>query len=271
MDVYRPVNGRAANLIDQRLLIEHGLLVACAAGVGLSAAGISNLLLARFFDAVYTFNLPKIKTKSTQKINQTDVIGAVLGALFMFILSLGTVKVINLTLLGFLSGYLLSYLIRKQLVQMKKWIKQREIIILFEAVELYMRAGLTMPHALQAAKLLTPSIRSAINRALVYWPSGSAKALEVFRQEIDLPEADILASLLVQIEKAGINNLEGVIQREAERLQRMREAAERAEISRRPTYMMLYRGLPLISALGMVAGVLFMHVGVTLRSAGIAF
>jgi hypothetical protein len=128
-----------------------------------------------------------------------------------------------------------------------------------------------MNHALQAAKLLTPALKPAINKALVYWPAGSAKALEIFRREVDLPEADILTALLAQIERVGISNLEGVIRREADRLQRMREAAERAEINRRPTYMMLYRALPLVSAMGMIAGVLFMHVASTLRSAGISF
>lgn len=257
--------------LNEKVLIEQGLLIISALGTGLCAAGISNLLLARLlnFKPAITFKIPQLNRGS--HINRADATGAVLGGVFMYLLSLGTTKIVNMTIIGFLAGYLITWLLRKQLEKMKQWSKQREIIVLFEAVELYMRAGLSMNHALQAAKLLTPALKPAINKALVYWPAGSAKALEIFRREVDLPEADILTALLAQIERVGISNLEGVIRREADRLQRMREAAERAEINRRPTYMMLYRALPLVSAMGMIAGVLFMHVASTLRSAGISF
>ncbi|MDH7578197.1 MAG: hypothetical protein QHH75_10355 [Bacillota bacterium] len=147
--------------------------------------------------------------------------------------------------------------------------KRKEIALFFDAVELYIRAGMSVQHALDSAKLLAPRLRQAVNKALVYWPSGPARALEVLRKEIALPEGDILVSLLSQISQAGIENLQGVISREAQRLEQMREAAERARVALKPLYLVLYRTLPLVAVLGMVAGALFMRTMSILKETGL--
>lgn len=147
--------------------------------------------------------------------------------------------------------------------------RQREILLLFDTVELYMRAGLSMYHALDAARVLTPNIRAEIGQALMYWPEGASKALEVLRRRLNTPEADILVSLLLQLDQAGIENFQDIVRREGRRLEQLKDAADRARINRRPFLLVLYRALPLLACLGMIAGAFFTHALGVLREAGI--
>jgi len=135
--------------------------------------------------------------------------------------------------------------------------QRREVVVLFEAVDTYLRAGMSMPYALACAKVLAPHLSKAVSACLAAWPSGSAQALEILRKKIDLPEADLMVSLLLQIEKTGVMNLEGVVRKEALNLERMREAAARAKIVTRPLYFVVYRLLPLLAVFGMFAGTLY--------------
>lgn len=135
--------------------------------------------------------------------------------------------------------------------------RRREVVVMFEAVDTYLRAGMSMPYALACAKALAPHLSKAVSACLAAWPSGPAQALEILRKKIDLPEADLMVSLLLQIEKAGVMNLEGVVRKEALNLERMREAAARAKIATRPLYFVVYRLLPLLVVFGMFAGTLY--------------
>ena len=147
--------------------------------------------------------------------------------------------------------------------------RQREILLLFDTVELYMRSGLSMYHALDAARILTPNIRAEVGHALMYWTEGPAKALEILCSRLKSPEADILVSLLLQLEQAGIENFQDIVRREGRRLEQLKDAADRARINKRPFLMVMYRALPLLACLGMIAGAFFMHTIGTLKEAGI--
>lgn len=141
----------------------------------------------------------------------------------------------------------------------------RELTVLFEAVELYLRAGYNLPQALRAASLLTPRLRPAVTRCLTCWPQGASYALEVLRRELGMLEAEILVSLLSQVEKVGLKDLEGVIQREAHNLERLRQLAEEVNIAKRPLYFTMYRALPLAAAVGIIVGPLLYRVVGVLR------
>ncbi len=143
----------------------------------------------------------------------------------------------------------------------------RELTMLFEAVELYMRAGYALPQALRAAALLTPRLRRAVGECLACWPSGPRRALEVLRQNLNIPEAEILVSLLGQVDRVGLKNLEGVMQREAYNLERLRQLATEINIAKRPLYFTLYRALPLAAAVGIIVGPLLYRVAGVLRDA----
>jgi len=248
-------------------------------GIGL-ATGEVVLLVASYLEGVtlpgtgFKFLAwPKIKPKFEQTgLNLADrkvVICGLAGMVLGFFFGWGTRLLLLAVLLGGAVGIMTPELVRIWRGKSTLDARRREISILFEAVELYMRAGMPMHHALTAAKTLTPNLRPAVNKCLTYWPSGAAKALQVLEKEMNLPEGDILVSLLMQVEHAGIENLEGIIHRESRRIEQMREAAEKANLSLKPLYLVLYRALPLLATLGMVAGTLFMRTLSILKDAGL--
>jgi Flp pilus assembly protein TadB len=143
----------------------------------------------------------------------------------------------------------------------------RELTVLFEAVELYMRAGYALPQAMRAAALLTPRLRRAVGECLACWPAGPRRALEVLRKNLNIPEAEILVSLLGQVDRVGLKNLEGVMQREAYNLERLRQLAAEVNIAKRPLYFTLYRALPLAAAVGLIVGPLLYRVAGVLKDA----
>lgn len=196
-------------------------------------------------------------------------LGAVAGFLIGLLLSWGTRYALLAAGFGCAVAVFAVELATRLYERKQTDARRQEIVVLFDTIELYMRAGMPAQHALAAAKALTPKLRPAVNHALTYWPSGSAKALDVLREEIRLPEGDILVSLLSQIVQSGIENLEGVIRREARRLEQMRDAAEKARITLKPLYLVLYRALPLVASMGMFAGALFMRVSLILKDAGL--
>lgn len=236
-----------------------------AAGTGLVAGGVT-LLAGLLLEPARSagFRIPYTNREDRLAL-WVGLLGAVLGLL----LAWGTQYTGFMAFLGGGTGVGIVVLARRFVVRSRLDARRRDVTALFDAVELYMRAGMPTHHALSAAKILAPSLQPAVNRALSYWPSGAAKALDVLRQEIGLPEGEILVSLLAQINQAGIENLEGIVRRESKRLEQMRNMAERARIGLKPLYLVLFRALPLVAAMGMVAGVLFMRVAAILKDAGL--
>lgn len=138
--------------------------------------------------------------------------------------------------------------------------RKQECFLLFQAIEIFVQSGYSIPQALAIARDFTPSLTPEINKTLAAWPQGAVKALEVFRDSIDLPEGDQLVSLLLQINQAGSKNLGNIIQAEARQMEEKRKAMEKARITQKPTFLMAYRLLPLIVIIGMLAGVLVTRV-----------
>lgn len=258
-------------------MINHVTLyaLAAAAGAGVAAAG---LVWAAVSSGVATHLkraavLPPAAAALTSyrfnlRFGRREKMAAAAGAAAGMALAWGSAASV---LLGAAAGYGCAYLYAKLKAEREEDARRREVFTLFDTLELYLRAGMPLQHALAAAKVLVPGLRDAVNAALVYWPSGSERALEALRQGIAMPEGDILVSLLSQINQAGVENLEGVIQRETRRLEEIRETAARVRISMKPLYLVIYRALPLVAALGLVAGTLLMRAIMILRQAGMVF
>ncbi|MDI6906439.1 MAG: hypothetical protein QMC81_02965 [Thermoanaerobacterales bacterium] len=251
-------------------MIESLLTGAVAGGIGVTAAVLTWSLTAAARPRFEGMRVPSVPVH--HKWDASDRAAAVAG---MAGLAGGMILTWGSSAMGYagvFAGLALAVgakVVFRWRLNAQKVVRQKEIVVLFETVELYMRAGMPLHHALAAARMLTPSLRRAVGEALTYWPGGPAKALEVLREKIDLPEADILASLLLQIEQAGIDNLEGIVRREGKRLEQLRDAADRARINIRPLYLVLFRALPLVACLGMIGGALFMHVRDVLQAAGL--
>lgn len=173
----------------------------------------------------------------------------------------------------FIVGYILAaaaiYLVARARKSTVKNKKMKDIAILFEAVELYMKGGYSLIQALMLSRSLVPGLRNEIDVCLDYWTEGPRTALEKFNQALDLEEGEILVSLLIYMEMAGTKDLSGVLSREAFNVERLRRLKTESSISLRPIYLMVYRFLPLTSAIGIITGPLLYRTYVVLRDARI--
>jgi hypothetical protein len=239
------------------------------------AWGVVSLVFDRFYSSSLRKRLEvkgvKEKILTLDPAGRSMLAGALIGAFIMALLAWNTRWVTTATVVGGLAGYAVVRLFLKMRSEAGVQAKRREITLFFEAVEMYLRARLSMPYALSSAKLVAPSLAKAVNTCLGLWPSGSTRALEALRNEINLPEADIVVSLLIQIDRVGVDSLQGVIQREAQNLERLREAAARTRIITSPVYFVVYRLLPLLSVFGMFAGALYWRLAHMLKGVGLGF
>lgn len=249
--------------------------IAFAAATGLMAWGVASLVLERFNNSSLRKKLRirgvKVRFRGLEPSNRNMLVGALIGALIMVLLAWKTRWMPTAAAAGGLAGYVVVRIALRMRSEVAVQAKRREITLFFEAVEMYLRARLSMPYALSSAKLVAPSLAKAVNTCLGLWPSGSVRALEALRNEINLPEADIVVSLLIQIDRVGVDSLQGVIQREAQNLERLREAAARARIITRPIYFVVYRLLPLLAVFGMFAGALYWRMAHMLKGVGLGF
>jgi len=138
--------------------------------------------------------------------------------------------------------------------------RKQECFLLFQAIEIFVQSGYSIPQALANSREFTPILTPEINKTLAAWPQGAVKALETLKESINLPEGDQLVSLLLQIHQAGSKNFGNIIQAEAKQMEEKRKAMEKARITQKPTFLMAYRLLPLIVIIGMLAGVLVTRV-----------
>lgn len=182
-------------------------------------------------------------------------LGGFLVSLFLF---WGSKKLLLTLLIGTVVGVAIVYFVQKLQAQQYKHRKQQEVMILFESIEVLMRAGLPLQKALLESKDLVQILRPVIERSMGYFPNTSL-ILENLRKEIDLPEGDILVSLLIQLNLAGIERFEGIIQRETQRLEEARAANEKIRTEKKPYWLVFSRILPLLVVFGMFIGALFMR------------
>ncbi|AEG15976.1 hypothetical protein Desku_2445 [Desulfofundulus kuznetsovii DSM 6115] len=250
-----------------------GLVILAAAGLGLAAGAWVLMALKLLFPADRRVRLKEIKGNSRpgrpRDPRSTRETAAVLaGMVGMLLLGWGSRPqvLVFLVAVGGAVGLLITRMLGKFKEGGERASTIRELTVFFEAVELYLRAGCNLPQAMRASALLTPRLRKAVSDCLACWPAGSKRALEVLRRNLG-PEAEILVSLLGQVDRVGLKNLEGVMQREAYNLERLRQLAEEVNIVKRPLYFTLYRALPLAAVVGLIVGPLLYRVAGVLREA----
>jgi hypothetical protein len=173
----------------------------------------------------------------------------------------------------FSMGFILSMAASCYLIKLQKGIKHnrkmKDIAVLFEAVELYMKAGYSMYQAIMLSRALVPRIRKEIDICLDYWTAGPRKALEKFKEALDIEGGEILVSLLIHMEMAGIKDLQGILTREATNIERLRRMRNEIKLSIRPIYMMVYRFLPLGAVIGIITGPLLYRTYAVLKDANL--
>lgn len=248
---------------------------ALAFGVGLGLAASAACLLtasrarnARLEDLVQHWR-PRVK-KPARAADRAPLGLLLAGGTLLAGVARSPGQAVTLFLAGAAVAAVLAETARRARRQALRSRRVKEIAVFFEALELYLRAGYALPQGMRAAAALVPGIRRAVERCLDYWPSGPRKALAVLQKELGAPEAEILVSLLLQIEAVGIKDLEGVVRREARNLERLQRMRAEARLASRPVYVMVYRFLPLAATLAITAGPMLYRTFRVMREAGIS-
>lgn len=234
-------------------------ITALAIGVFIAATALSLLIFQYCSTRLGGVPLSTINTINLKPQGDNSVyIGGLVGLIAGLFLFWGSKKILQILLLFTLVGAGVGYLKNKLEDQEILHRKKQEISILFENIEILMRAGLPLQKALLETKDLLVVLRPAIERSMAHWPNTSL-ILETLRKEVNLPEGDILVSLLTQLNIAGKDKFDGVIQRESQRLEELRAAAERVRIAKKPYWLVFSRTLPVIVIFGMFIGALFIR------------
>lgn len=197
-------------------------------------------------------------SSSLESENKNIYLGALAGLVISLFLFWGSSRLLLAILICSVLGAGVVYFVQNLQEQRYQFKKQQEVLILFESIEVLMRAGLPLQKALLESKDLVLILKPVIERSMAYYPNTSL-ILENLRKEIDIPEGDILVSLLTQLNLAGIERFEGIIQRETQRLEETRAATERIRTARKPYWLVFSRIIPILVIFGMFIGSLFMR------------
>jgi len=232
--------------------------VSMAISVGLLCYLMFDQILNRTIEKFKVKKIPLMKKKKkNKKDEQKDKItfGMMLGcASLLGIITIGSDIFMFSIPAGIGIGFIGSKIIIKTFYSKNKMVKLKEVSLLYESIDLFTHAGFTVRQALQISKTLLPNLKKPIDKCLNNWPSGSLKAIEEFGAEIseDLPEADVLTGLLMQAEEGGIENITGIMEQEAIRLEDLRKAAAETKIAIEPIFSAIYMFLPVASVLGII-------------------
>lgn len=153
-----------------------------------------------------------------------------------------------------LIGFGLAFFIKRSVEESDRIQKLSEIVMIYETVSFFTKAGYSTQQSLQMSLPVTTVLAPALKRCLAAWPHGPARALETFTQEADVEEAELLASVLLYIEEAGIKFGEAAAQEEARNLDALRESLSELAIISKPLYYSVYRVLPLAAIGGVIIG-----------------
>ncbi|MGB9886806.1 MAG: hypothetical protein ACPLRW_07410 [Moorellales bacterium] len=237
---------------------------AFACGVAAAAACLAYLLferLARLRDPLRE-GLRRLRrvdgraasSRSREEGYEAVAAGAAAGALFGLLLGLGVSQTFAVLLLGAAVGAGGGWFVRRGAQDTQKLKKLRQVAALYEAVDFYTRAGYTIRQSLSLAVPLAPDLRGAVERCLAAWPAGPVRALDRLAQEIGLPEAALLASVLAHAEESGIGAGRTAIEEESRSLEALRQTLAELKIVSKPMYFAIYRALPLAAVGGIMTG-----------------
>ncbi|WP_459195613.1 hypothetical protein [Wukongibacter baidiensis] len=170
---------------------------------------------------------------------------------------------------GIVIGLIIAKLVSKIKKEVVKAKKLNDIAVLFEAIDMYTKAGYSLIQALRSAKLLTKVITPTLDKTIALWARGPQRALEHLKNELNLEESETLVLLMMHLEKTGVKQLDGVLKREARNIERLQRMKSEISISKRPLILTVYRILPLTAIFGIVIGSLIYRVVFQFQNMGI--
>lgn len=189
--------------------------------------------------------------------SRPQLIGIAGGILAVVLITQGNTTP-GLLLVGMIGGFGLAKLylfIQKYAVRAARL---RETALLYLLVELGLKANHNLPQSLRVAASMTPGLAPHIERCLEKW-SNPYEALEYLGTAINLPEADTLISILMQVVETGPGRMQGAMTEGSRHLQNLRRALVKSQAAGRPIVFGVFRVLPLVGALGLIIGPLIVR------------
>lgn len=192
-------------------------------------------------------NMRKIRNQEKKVLISMFIGAVILGALLFKIIPLWLSMFIGAAL-----GMVGQTIFRTVKESSNEFSIIRDLALLYECIELFSKAGFTVRQSLEMSQAIVPHLQSKIRACLDNWAFGPLRALEKFGEDIGIKQAEILVSLLMQIEESGTKNISGAMEEEAIRLEKMREALVESRIAKKPVYSAVYMFLPVASLLGIL-------------------
>jgi len=237
------------------------LAVLASAGFGIAATAViymfSGLFLknrANKFKAVEDFPEEGEKSSIYKKLfSDKQTLFFMGGGAFLFgLVTVGTRLMLPLMIIGAAAGLVGRKALERVFENRNEFIKTKEVSLLYECVDLFSNAGYTVKQSLKLSMILVPNLRKNISNCIDRYPSGPLRALDQLGRDIGVKQADMLSGLLMQAEESGIENIKGIMEQEAVRLEELRGSLAESRIAAKPIYSAVYLFLPVASVLGII-------------------
>lgn len=208
------------------------------------------------------------KTEETPKNKEPPILlyGILTGLLIGLLTTIGTRFFLQGILLGVCLGAIFSLVIKKSIEDATKISQMKELALIYETTVFYTSAGYTLYQSLEKSSDMVTLLRPALDKCLAIWPYGSIRAIYSFGEEVDVPEAKIMAGIFAHVEEKGAAFSEAAIIEESQSLENLRKTLTEIKILSKPLYFAVYRALPLLAICGIVVGSLVYRVIIMLNS-----
>lgn len=198
----------------------------------------------------------------------TTVVGSLTGLTLGLMVGAGTSSLIVIAFIGSIIGTVAAWFVRHAIGEARKTRMIRELAILYETIDFFTRGEsqhYTIRQALRYAVAITPTIRPYVQSCINNWASGPHRALENFAKEVNMPEAETLASILIHAEMSGMSYASASISEGSQDLEDLRNSLVEMRVNNAPLYLVIYRGLPTAGLLGILLGGLIQKMSYMLK------
>jgi len=163
----------------------------------------------------------------------------------------------NDSLLGIafaLYGVFFLILIKKVLATIRKKLTEEkrsgEILFMYEIISIYTNAGYSLYEALCACQQYVKYNKDALNKCIMLWSQGPEKALKLFTQEVNNPEAEILSGILQRAVTIGPAKMTNVLHSESTTMEKLRLMRVEQGLGVRSIIQTIYLVFPGLALLG---------------------
>jgi hypothetical protein len=192
--------------------------------------------------------------------------GMIAGLLIGLLATIGTRFFMQGTLMGVCLGAIFSLVVKKSIEDTTKIRQMKELALIYETSVFYASAGYTLYQSLEKSRDMVKLLRPALDKCLAAWPYGSIRAIYSFGEEVDFPEAKVMAGIFAHVEEKGSAFSEAAIIEESQSLENLRKTLTEIKILSKPLYFAVYRALPLLAICGIIIGSLVNRVIIMLSS-----